>query len=913
MTKSKQLIKVYKNNTVRLLGLNILIIGFLFLLLIIISSLLLSKHTENSYRDMMIQTTERIDQQFGFIFNELHYLANQLQIDGRFTDESETRVALNNIINYTNLIDNGFVNSDEGIIKPEIEDKIKLDNVKNIDLLYTEDLILQRAKSIDYPNVLEFIVPYENQTTQLHFFIDIISNPTFLAFFDTLAFHDEHYIAIFDQDNHVFFEQNHLTMDDPFDYLTQIDLLFNKELNDINFNEFDDHNHSSYYITYQDIEHTDWKVILVVPKIISSAVSRELNAVLIPIFSIIALAIVILTTYISHRNAKPYNLLFNGISRISDGDYHHRIPRTNQNHYISTINTRFNIMAHQLEKYRDDVRRKTYELKQQKNFLDRIINNSPSLIYTMNYLGQYTMVNKQFADLYQLAPEEIIGKKETDINQDEKRAQYYAKLNRSIMMSGQIMATEDRQVNAAGEERWFHVNKQPINGEKADDLQLLCVATDITEMKRQADIIEYQANHDELTDLPNRKYFKYQIKHMLSDSAEDQKIALLFLDLDRFKYVNDTFGHEAGDNLLVSVSERLNQVVGDTGMVFRFGGDEFTVLTNFREDRTEVAELARNILTELTKPYNFEEHKFIVTASIGISLYPDHSQTVDDLTKFADMAMYLAKEQGKNTFRFYSKELETDISTSLRLEMDLYQAEERDELFVVYQPIFNATNHKLIGVEAVLRWAHTKLGLISTNEFIKTATDTGLIYRFVLNAFEEACQTIREWNNRGNDDLQLYVNFSERELCMEHFIESLTAIMQKTLIDPCLITIEVNEVIVTQNNRLVRKVLKRLKALGLSIAIDGFGTSYSSLTVLKSMPINQIKITNSFIDYMINDEDESTWKQLLKMKAKLNLSFIAENIETEEQLSFVNRDQWQGVQGFILCQPLTKEEFEQYY
>ncbi|SDB90194.1 PAS domain S-box-containing protein/diguanylate cyclase (GGDEF) domain-containing protein [Pelagirhabdus alkalitolerans] len=902
----------------KLLLINLMIVGSLFFILTYSSSNIISTYTEQDYRFMMERAGERIDDQFNHIFNDLRRLGSQVRFDERLVsdDHNERFDALHQLLIYSNVVDGGFIYTEEETIdSPIFQNNIRLETISD-DIERVNSSRLSKSETISSNHLIEYIIPLHDDDSQVHLFIDLERNDTFASFFSTLEFTDNHFITLIDEVGRVLYENNQLTIDHPEDYLDQISDSIDLNLTEQTFHEIEQDDEDAFYVIHQQMRQTDWQLVLMMPKEVPSDVLSELNRALIPIFSLLALLLLIFVTYSSYRNAKPFNKLLTAITRISEGDYTHRIEVDQHPNKLSQVNNRFNIMVQELEEYKQDVVHKTEQLNQQKNFLDRIINNSPNIIYTMDQNGVYTMVNKPFAALYNLTPDELLGKTEMDVSHDKRRAYYFSKLNRSIMQSGEEVESEEKFVRPNGEVLWFHVSKQPIKGQANHSTQLLCVATDITEIKQQADYIHYQAHHDELTSLPNRKQFKETIRELIDSSDQNNHyFALMFLDLDRFKYVNDTFGHDAGDALLIEAAERLRKVVGDAHYAFRFGGDEFTILMTNTTDRQEVSEKAKEVLQILTEPYYFEEHKFIVTASIGISLYPKDSQSVNDLTKYADMAMYQAKQQGKNTFRFYTHDLQTEIANEERLEMDLYQAKERNELFVEYQPIHRMTDHKVIGIESFLRWQHNKLGLISPAEFIPIANKTGLIHQFGLDAFQETIQTIKDMNAKRTEPIYAHVNFSETQLLSDFLVDHLSHILNIHAFDPHLVMIEISELTLNRNHRKLKRILQDIKSLGCHIAIDDFGSSYASLNMIKRLPIDQIKMNASFIDLVLEDEedDDGMLEKVFKMANKLNVKIVVDGIETEEQYQFIQEKDCYSLQGYLFSQTMTKEDLEQSY
>ncbi|WP_112181044.1 MULTISPECIES: EAL domain-containing protein [Paraliobacillus] len=902
----------------QILGLNSLIIIGLFVLLTFTSQKLLNDYAETNYKNMMNGSTIRLNSQVTNMIQELNYIGENIQKDSgaNSTTEEEMVRYLKEIATFASLIDGGSVVDVDGTVLAHYPEHYSLTNTQSNTFSDEEDISFKKFTNSSGNKLMQVTVPiFKDDKVYRNYklIIDVARNPMFQTLFSTLEFTKNSYVAVYDSDGKSIFEHNKLDSQISISsfqinrqMLTDMSPGFKQVYYQANQED------KSYFVSQQLISGLNWSVLMAIPEEEINIASQELNKVLIPVFLILSIILFFTITIMMHRNLQPINRLFHAVEKVSEGDYTHRIKQVDPTSDIGTISAKFNVMVHELEKYRTDVKQKTVELKQQKNFLNRIINFNPSAIYTMNWEGKFTLINKEFASLYSLTPDDIIGKKEQDFNPNAEEAWRYLKVNREIMMTNEAKETEDYLIDHNGDKRWFHIGKVPIVGNIGEQLQLLCVATEITEMKKQEELIKYQAFHDELTKLPNRKLFIETIDSEISYAQEhDTKIALFFLDLDRFKYINDTFGHDAGDSLLKTVGQRLQSILKDADKVFRFGGDEFTILATQLNDKQEAADIAKEILSILTKPYQFNEHRFIITASLGISIYPIDATGVNALTKYADTAMYQSKQQGKNTFRFYTEDMENEVAEKLKLEMDLYQANERNELFMHYQPIINTNSGKMTGVEALLRWEHKELGLITPAEFIPIAEETGLIHEIGESALRIACMQMKKWNDKLDKPLFLSVNLSPVQLQDQEIVTKICKILEETNFNPELLTLEITESTIMKNKNKEIRLIKQLRKLGCKIAIDDFGTGYSSLNVIKHLPIDTLKIDRSFIQNLLIDEiDDAVLTAVFEMAAKLKLIVIAEGIETEEQFEYVKQKHCHYVQGFLFSQPLEAEQID---
>jgi diguanylate cyclase (GGDEF)-like protein/PAS domain S-box-containing protein len=434
------------------------------------------------------------------------------------------------------------------------------------------------------------------------------------------------------------------------------------------------------------------------------------------------------------------------------------------------------------------------------------------------------------------------------------------------------------------------------------------IGRDISERKKVENTIHHMAYYDSLTELPNRNLFRQHLTGLF-ELEITQTFAILFLDLDRFKMVNDTKGHTTGDKLLKEVAKRLNQTIKSDGIVFRQGGDEFIILLT-GSDKENVIEVAERILANFSLPIEIDELEFFVTTSIGISMYPEDGKDEDTIIKHADTAMYLAKERGKNNYQFYNNSFDEHVYRKIELENGLRKAIEKNQLIIYYQPQIDLKTKQIIGVEALIRWEHPQLGMISPREFIPLAEETGLIVPIGKWVIKSACNKIKQWQNDGVAFIPIAINISVRQIQDEHFIKDVKEIIQETKLDPQWIELEITESIM-QDIEKSTYILNQLKQLGVILSIDDFGTGYSSLSYLKHLPIDNIKIDKSFVDDIIDESNQgSIVKAIIDMSHNMKFKVIAEGVETEEQVKFLLENSCQIGQGFYFCQPLPADQLE---
>lgn len=449
-----------------------------------------------------------------------------------------------------------------------------------------------------------------------------------------------------------------------------------------------------------------------------------------------------------------------------------------------------------------------------------------------------------------------------------------------------------------------------------EDMKLLEKATQLTSLVVQhyqaEERINFMSFYDDLTKLPNRRLFDKKVNNVIKNnkSAQGQMFGIMFLDLDRFKLINDTLGHCIGDLLLKSVGERLQSCISDKDTPARQGGDEFSILVN-DISKNEVSLIAERILKELSKPYFIEGHEIFITPSIGISLYPFDGENAEELLRKADVSMYQAKKRGRNSFQFYHSKFDKKTYDQLELENELRKALDKNEFILHYQPIIDLSTNKVSGVEALIRWAHPKHGLVPPDRFIPIAEETGMIVSIGEWALKTACRQLKKMHTYGLKTM-VSINISFRQFYQPNLIFVVNQILKETGIDPQNITIEITESMTIDVDSAMT-ILNDLKNLGIKISIDDFGTGYSSLSYLKKFPIDYLKIDQSFIrDIDISNYDRNIATTIILMAQNLGVGVIAEGVETSEQLEFLRLYNCNEAQGFLFSKPLSAEELKKF-
>lgn len=432
------------------------------------------------------------------------------------------------------------------------------------------------------------------------------------------------------------------------------------------------------------------------------------------------------------------------------------------------------------------------------------------------------------------------------------------------------------------------------------------------EKERQlaAERIHYQAYHDTLTSLPNRTMFSERLGEVIRRAKRTGRpVGLMFLDLDRFKVVNDSLGHEAGDALLMSAARRINAAVRETDTLFRMGGDEFAVLLEYLRSDQDAARVAERIIQELSEPFRISDHDVIVSASIGISVFPRDDERAERLVKNASAAMYSAKESGNNHYKFYTQDMNAQAEERLTLETELRKALKEKQFVLFYQPKVAVDSGKAVGMEALLRWRHPERGLIPPDKFLPFLEDTGLIVPVGEWVIRQACTDARNWGEEGLPPLRVSVNISSLQFHSNVLVEQVRSALADTGLDPRRLELELTESLLVENTESAVELLAALKALGVYISIDDFGTGYSSLTYLKEFPVDALKIDRSFIrDLVSNRKDAAITSAITTLAHSLSLGVVAEGVESQEQLHFLRSKGCHEIQGYMVSKPLPLNE-----
>ncbi|MCW8956370.1 MAG: EAL domain-containing protein [Gammaproteobacteria bacterium] len=545
--------------------------------------------------------------------------------------------------------------------------------------------------------------------------------------------------------------------------------------------------------------------------------------------------------------------------------------------------------------------------------LSMAVKHASSSIIITNPKGVIEYVNDQFCNSTGYSIEEVVGQRVGQFKSGEMSSDYYKKLWATIT-SGQVWSGEMRNKTKDGELFWEQVSISPMFSLDRTITHFVGVRSDISERKKLAERLQQLAYYDDLTSLPNRSYLKEKFQNAVNLSQRHNRtLAVIFIDLDNFKIVNDSLGHEAGDQLLQVAAERLMKCVREGDIVVRLGGDEFVIVLADLRDESDAESVACNIRSSIQTPVCIRDQIVHVGASIGISLYPRDGHSLDELCKASDIAMYAAKNQGRNTYAFFNSEMNARAMSHLALDSDIRIAVHEQAFHLNYQPQVCCSTQEIVGVEALLRWDHPTRGLVSPVDFIPVLENVGLISEVGDWVLKEVFHQIVLWREKGIGGITFAINISAKQLQHSDFPDRVAALIRETGIDMDIdqIEFEVTESMLMEQMENAIAILNRLHALKISIAIDDFGTGYSSLCCLQKLPLNTLKIDRSFVrDISSNHDARAITEAILSMGHSLNLRVISEGVETIDQLEYLREHSCNEVQGYLFARPMMASELE---
>jgi diguanylate cyclase (GGDEF)-like protein/PAS domain S-box-containing protein len=541
--------------------------------------------------------------------------------------------------------------------------------------------------------------------------------------------------------------------------------------------------------------------------------------------------------------------------------------------------------------------------------LASIVEFSEDAIIGKNIDGVITSWNRGAEKIYGYTRDEVVGRDLSFLLPPERQAEIQAIMER--VLSGQpIECLETQRLTRIGSAIDVSLSVSPIKDASGHIAGASTIARDITQRKAAEKQIQFLAYYDALTGLPNRTLLQDRLTRALASARRRKdKVALLFLDLDRFKTINDSLGHSVGDLVLQQVAERLKKWAREQDTVARVGGDEFLIVLTAVKEPADAAVAAERLMNTMNAAYVVQGHSLGISCSVGISIFPEHGAEGETLIKNADAAMYSAKESGCNNLQFFTKDMNAQAVERLTLESGLRLALDKKELFLVYQPQIEIATGRIIGLEALLRWQHPELGLVPPDKFIRIAENSGLIMPIGEWVLRTACSQTRKWQDEGLLAVSVAVNVSSVQFRQAGFCELIRRVLHETGLAPQYLELEITESLLLSNEDVMLSVLQELKAMGLKLAIDDFGTGYSSLSYLRQFPVGKLKIDRSFIrDIAVNPDDVAITTAIISMAKSLNLKVIAEGVEDEAQMTFLTAHRCDEIQGYYFSKPLTVDK-----
>ncbi|MEY4999836.1 MAG: hypothetical protein RIS00_1880 [Pseudomonadota bacterium] len=549
-----------------------------------------------------------------------------------------------------------------------------------------------------------------------------------------------------------------------------------------------------------------------------------------------------------------------------------------------------------------------------KSMLEQIIDTTPILINATDRNGKFLFMNSYQSAMFGVEPELLLGRPISEML-DPQLAERELRRNALILESGQSIPNYEEVFDSDGIELTFHCNKSPLRNKEGQIIGVLTSALDITARKFAEEHRAHLALHDMLTGLPNRALLAENMRHAIEECATtDSKAALLLVDLDRFKVINDTRGHQTGDMLLRQVAERINGALGANELAARIGGDEFALILRNIESIEDVSHRCQALLTQIGRPYSLGGVDQLIGASIGIAIIPDDGNSPDELLRVADLAMYEAKSNGRNCHCFFSPQLNQIAQFNAGVEADLRRAIDRDEFFLEYQPIVDSSSTEICGLEALVRWQHPTRGRLMPSEFLRVANDSGLIDRIGTWVIDAACRQISAFEKQGINLPHIAVNVSPRQFQSINIAAEILNAMERHNVASDRIVVEITEELLLDQSPDLMQQLIQLRSNGIELSIDDFGTGYSSLQYLRDLPANRLKIDRTFIARIEQSSvDRAIISTIAHLAHALDMRVVAEGVENETQKSLLRAAGCDELQGYLFGRSLSVDQLQEMF
>jgi diguanylate cyclase (GGDEF)-like protein/PAS domain S-box-containing protein len=650
-------------------------------------------------------------------------------------------------------------------------------------------------------------------------------------------------------------------------------------------------------------------------QLIQEDVNNNVHNVTLVLFLLAIAVIAVIALVISYTVIRPVGHISDALHMLEPGSNNVvPIPRGHESDELGRL---VNDMNDLLLRLRTSLGQE-HELRLQRVLNEKLrlyatmFDNSQDGIIITDRQNHIVAVNRAFTQITGYGEREVIGKNPRFMSSGRHDRAFYEKmwneLNTTGYWKGELWnRCKDEQIRP----KWYSISA--VRDDEGEIINHIAIFSDITERKMAEERIEFLAHHDPLTQLPNRVLARDRFSLALVTAMRDMSnIAILYIDLDGFKYVNDTFGHQAGDQLLLSVAERLKSHVRETDTISREGGDEFMIILPGIRDIAIIHRITTEILGKISSPFDIVGHTIGISASIGMAYYPQHGMDFDTLLKSADAAMYVAKNSGKNAYRVYTDDMNVDVLDKLKLRAYLSSALQNDEFHIVFQPQIDVEKNRIIGAEVLCRWTHPGLGAVPPARFISLAEESGLITPLGEWVLKQACLQGKRWFDSGVPPFTIAVNVSAQQFNHSDLVAVVEEILEETGFPAQYLELEFTESGLLNNIERSLDTIDRLRTLGVKLSIDDFGTGYSSLIYLKQFKIEKLKIDQSFVRDIDDTGDLGIVRAIIQMGRTLQLAVIAEGVETETQMRILKDLECHEIQGYLISKPLPPAEFEDF-
>lgn len=622
---------------------------------------------------------------------------------------------------------------------------------------------------------------------------------------------------------------------------------------------------------------------------------------------VLGLMFVLIGAFLARRIAHPITLIAQAADKVAAGTLEYDAPPQAGNGEVAHLSQAIHTMVNHLTQ---EIRERHKAEVQLKLSAAVFANNTEGIVIT-DADNRIVRVNEAFIRISGYAESDVLGRDPRMFSSGKMSPNFYQTMWRDLLRNngwrGEIV---NKRKNNEIYPEWLILSL--VRDEAGKVINHIAIYSDISERKREEERVQYLATHDMLTQLPNRYLLMDRLTQALGFAEHHRvKVGVMFIDLDHFKNINDSLGHEVGDILLQQVAERIRQCLRTHDTLARLGGDEFVIILPEMRSESEAAYLAEKILEGFDKKFNIDTYQLTITPSIGISIYPDDGEDSTTLLRNADMAMYRAKDEGRNTLQFYLPEMTLHVNERLQLEMQLRLAIERHELCLLYQPQIDSVTLQMTGMEALLRWQHPTLGMVSPARFIPIAEESGLIIEIGDWVLHEACMQGRIWQAQGYELVPIAVNVSGVQFKRGQFLDRLKIILHDTRFPVHLLEIEITESVLMDLGDASLQFMSEIKSLGATLALDDFGTGFSSLSRLKAFPLDFLKVDQSFVrDIHTDPDDAAIVRAVIGMAHEMNIKVIAEGVENQAQLDFLQALQCEKCQGYLFSEPILPEKIE---